>query len=321
MLPISVVWGLVFLIGIGLVVWGAEAFAEHLSRASVVLGVSGFALALLLAGAEPEELATVVAASLKGAPGIALGDVAGANATGCLVALGIGALIAPMPFRGAIRRYALLGLPVSALGTWMAWNGTVSRIEGFVLVGLYLLYIGIIWAFERRPPALGETGQLAEARAMIATDRSPTAVRDLLVVVAGTAAMAGGGWLLVEALTRLAGIQATQVKLGLTLVGFATGFELVILAWSGARRGVPEAAVAGVVGSFTYNMTMTLGAGALVSPLTITDAAALHGPFIAMQAGLALPLLMSIPHGHLSRVAGALLLAAYGGFLALALRI
>ena len=74
-----VLWLLAFAVGVGLIVWGAEAFAEHLGRASVRLGVSSFALALLLAGAEPEELATAVAASLRGSPGIALGDVVGGH--------------------------------------------------------------------------------------------------------------------------------------------------------------------------------------------------------------------------------------------------
>src|SRR5213595_2802261 len=44
-------------VGVAAIVWGAEAFAEHLSVAAVRLGVSAFALAVLLAGAEPEELA------------------------------------------------------------------------------------------------------------------------------------------------------------------------------------------------------------------------------------------------------------------------
>ena len=49
--------------GTAAIVWGAETFAEHLADASKRLGVTAFALALLLAGAEPEELATVVTAS------------------------------------------------------------------------------------------------------------------------------------------------------------------------------------------------------------------------------------------------------------------
>ena len=54
--------------GVALVVVGAEVFAEHLEAASRWLGVSAFALALLLAGAEPEELATTVTASLRKVP-------------------------------------------------------------------------------------------------------------------------------------------------------------------------------------------------------------------------------------------------------------
>jgi cation:H+ antiporter len=44
-------WLLALAVGVALIVWGAETFAEHLGRASVGLGVSSFALALLLAGA------------------------------------------------------------------------------------------------------------------------------------------------------------------------------------------------------------------------------------------------------------------------------
>jgi cation:H+ antiporter len=76
------------LVGVALIVWGAETFAEHLAGVSARLGVSAFALAILLAGAEPEEVATSVTASLRHAPGIALGDVIGANIAMCLVALG-----------------------------------------------------------------------------------------------------------------------------------------------------------------------------------------------------------------------------------------
>lgn len=194
-----VLWLLVFAGGVALIVWGAEAFAEHLGRASVQLGVSSFALALLLAGAEPEELVTAVVASLRGSPGIALGDVVGANVVICLVALGVGALIAPLPFHAAVMRYALLGLPLAAIGAWFAWDSRVGRTEGIVLVALYALYIAVIWLVERRPPALGEVGELAEAREAAETRGQRRVGRDLALVLAGVIAMAGGATLLVEA--------------------------------------------------------------------------------------------------------------------------
>lgn len=309
-------WLLAFAASVALIVWGAEAFAEHLGRASIQLGVSSFALALLLAGAEPEELATAVVASLRGSPGIALGDVVGANVAICLVALGVGAWIAPMPFPAAVMRYALLGLPLGAVATWFAWDGQVSRIEGLVLIALYALFVAAIWAAERRPPALGEVSEIAEAREAAAAGRQRRVGRDLALVLAGIVAMAGGATLLVEAVQRLSGVEATQTRLGLTLVGFATGFELVVLAWSAARRGISEAVVAGVVGSFAYNVSMTLGAGALARPLVLVDAAMLHVPLLLMIGSLALVILLAVRRGQLSQTESLILLAAYPAFVA-----
>lgn len=109
---VIVLWVLVILVSVAAIVWGAQTFAENLGVAAVRLRVSMFALSLLLAGAEPEELATALAASVQDAPGIAFGDVIGANVAICLVALGVGAIIAPLPFGTRVRRYALLGLPI-----------------------------------------------------------------------------------------------------------------------------------------------------------------------------------------------------------------
>ena len=317
----TALWVIAFVAGIGLVVWGAEAFAEHLGSAAVRLGVSSFALALLLAGAEPEELATVVTAALKGAPGIALGDVIGANVTGCLVALGVGAVLAPLSCRGAVLAYGGLALPLGAIAAWMAWDGTVGRAEGGLLLGLYIAYVGLIWRLERRPPRLGEVAEIEEAREKAGRGRRPRPGRDVVLVLLGVAAMIAGAVLLVDAVRQFAGAEALQLRLGLSLVGFATGFELVVLAWSTARRGQGEAAVAAIMGSFAYNVTMTLGAGALARPLRVFDAAALRLPWLAMLGALALALLLALPKGELSRRAGILLLAAYPVFLALVFRL
>ena len=309
-------WLVAFVAGVAVIVWGAETFAEHLGAASVQLGVSSFALALLLAGAEPEELATAVAASLRGSPGIALGDVVGANVAICLVALGVGAWIAPLPFRARVMRYALLGLPLGAIGAWVVWDGEVSRVEGAILVSFYAIYVGVIWWVERKPPTLGEVGELAEAREAAEAGKPSRIGRDLALVLAGVAAMAAGASLLVEAVQRISGVEATQTRLGLTLVGFATGFELVVLAWSAARRGMSEAVVAGVVGSFAYNATMTLGAGALARPLVLADAAILHVPVLLMLGSLVLVVVLAARRARLARAEGAILLMAYPVFVA-----
>ena len=302
-------------VGVALIVWGAEQFAANLARAAVGLGVSAFALALLLAGAEPEEMATVIAATLRGAPGIAFGDIVGANIAMCLVALGVGAVVAPLPFTRRVLLYGLASLPVGVLATILMWGGTLGRLQGVVLIGLYALYVGAVWRFEHAPPALGELEELQEAEEQLATVRaahSPLRVgRELVLVLAGLAALAIGATVLVEATRQITGIEEGQTRLGLTLVGFATAFELVMLCWSAARRGATDVALAGVIGSFAYNVTMSLGAGAVLRPITIADAALLHTPLLLMLGSLVAVLLLAAPRQRLTRPMGIGLLCAY----------
>ncbi len=312
---VVIVWGLLGIAAVGLIVWGSEAFAEHLGAAAIRLGVSSFALALLLAGAEPEELATGVAASLRGVPAIAFGDLIGANITICLVALGIGALVTPLPFGRRVMRYALFGLPMGIIASALIWDGKVNRWQGLLLVSMYVLYVAMIWWVERQPPSLGETKELTEAAEKLHKQQAQginhRIGKDLLVVLVGLAAIVIGSVLLVESVRQIAQVEETQTKLGLTLLGFATSFELITLAWSTARRGATEATVAGVVGSFTYNMTMGLGAAAFVRPLRILDAQQLHFPIVVMLASLTLAIALAWKQGYLGKTAGKILIAAY----------
>jgi cation:H+ antiporter len=300
-------------VGVAAIVWGAERFAEHLGTASARLGVSTFALALLLAGAEPEELVTAVIASARKVPALALGDVVGANVAMCFVALGVGALVAPLPFGPRVRRYAWLGLPPALVAVALAWDGRVGRGAGALLVALYVVYVAVIWIMERRPPALGETGEVEPARSRTASARARVG-RELLFVLVGVLAMAAGASLLVEAVRNLTHVESTQTALSLTLVGFVTAFELVALAWSASRRGASEAVVAAVVGSFAYNVTMTLGVAALVRPLVLVDASLLRGPFAIMLGAMLLVLALGTRGGRLDRARGFMLLACYPVF-------
>ncbi|PMB12657.1 sodium:proton exchanger [Fischerella thermalis CCMEE 5282] len=312
-------WILAIIAGVAAIVWGAETFAKHLGEAAVRLQISSFALALLLAGAEPEELATTIAATLKDALAIAFGDVIGANIAVCLVALGVGAIIAPLPFGKQVMRYALFGLPIGVAAVGFIWDGQVTRIEGAILLALYILYLGMIWIVERQPPAMGETEAIEEAAARLAQEEISKnrgrVGKELLLVVAGLAAMTIGSLMLVEAVRQITNVEATQTTLSLTVVGFATAFELVILCWSAARKGATEVVIAGVVGSFAYNVTMTLGAASVIRPLNITDATLLHKPAIAMLLALVLVIVLATPTKQITQKAGWFLVGAYPVFL------
>lgn len=295
------------------IVWGAETFAEHLADASKRLGVTAFALALLLAGAEPEELATVITASARDVDGVAFGDVIGANAAIVTIALGTAAFITVLPFGRSIRRYALGGLAAGILAAVLMWDGTVTRVEGVVLVAAYVAFVAVIWRLERQPPSLGEAGELDEAPQV-----GGRVGVDFGYVLAGLAALTVGSMALVEGVRRLTQIESTQTRLGLTLVGFATAFELVVLAFSASRHRITDAVVAGVVGSYAYNMTMSLGVGALVAPVSINDATLLHAPVIVMLVLLAVAILLALRNDTLARPDSIVLFAGYPVFVIVA---
>ncbi|MEO6652281.1 MAG: sodium:calcium antiporter [Ilumatobacteraceae bacterium] len=310
----NVVWLMVMVGGAGAIVWGAEVFAEHLADASKRLGVTAFALALLLAGAEPEELATVITASARDVGGVAFGDVIGANATIVTVALGVGAWMTLVPFGRDVRRYAFGGLLTGVIASMFAWDGRVGRLEGVVLVASYVAFVAAIWWRERRPPTLGEAGELDEA-----VDPDGRVGSDLAYVVAGLVALSLGSIALVEAVRRISGIEETQTRLGLTVVAFATAFELVVLAYSASRHGITEAVVAGVIGSYAYNMTMSLGLGAVIVPLSIDNAGLVHWPLVVMLALMAVAIGLATRNGTLGRRDAVVLFAGYPVFVIAAL--
>lgn len=307
-------WVVVMITGAAVIVWGAELFAEHLAAASSRLGVTTFALALLLAGAEPEELATVAAASARDVDGVAFGDVIGANAAIVTIALAAGCFVATMPFGIRVRRYGLGGLLASLVAGAVVWDGRVGRTEGLLLVVGYIAFVATIWMLERQPPSLGETAELDEER-----DTAGRFGREIGLVVVGIAAITGGSVALVEGVRRLSDVESTQTRLGLVVVGFATAFELVALAWSSSKRGISDAVVAGVVGSYAYNVTMSLGAGALIDPIVIADSDLIRAPYVAMVALMVLVLVLSVSRNQLRKRHGWVLLAAYPGFIVVAL--
>lgn len=293
---------------------GAELFAEHAASAGRQLGISGLAGGLLLAGAEPEELVTAVLAAVRGQPGIAAGDAIGANITLLTLVIGGLALIAPVDLSGRGHRYVMAALVASASAWGVLVDESVTPVEGAGLVVLFGLLVGGIWWFERDIPAIGELSELHDDDARPA--RSPAV--GLVLALAGVAAMGAGGWLAVvgaERLIDLAGVGGSVV--GLTAVALATTAEFIALVPAAVRRGVPELAAAGIVGSVLYNATVTLGASALVGTLTDTGVGAAAAVAAILTAVIAVLARLRGRLGHPTAVG---LLAGYVAYVAVVWR-
>ena len=310
---LALVISLVLLVvGATLLTAGAEGFAENVTAASSRLGVRVLALAVLLAGAEPEEAVTAMLASGQGHPALAAGDAIGANLVILTLTLGLAALLTRLPVTRRGLEYGLASAVLGAVAWLFLLNGVLGRLEGGVLVLLYVAGVVWVWRREKEPPLIGEMAELDakdELRSPGGTDEATG--RALLLVLLGLLGMVAGGFLAVrgaEGLVDALGIAESTV--GLTVLALATSAEMVALVWAAHRRGLTEVVVAGTVGSVAYNATVSLGLAGLVSPLGLGR----HNEILTVAgatAVLPLVLLLGVRSGRLPRPVGALLVLAY----------
>ena len=309
---------LLLAVGAGLLLWGVEIFTESAIDTARALRISTLAMGLLLAGAEPEELLTAAIAAGRDAPGIAIGDAVGTNVTIVGLALGLGALLAPIAVEPKALRHAWITLVASLPATLLLLRGGIGRLAGLLLIGLYAGYVWYVIRRERIPLET-EEGTLDELAEELAEPPEQPLWKSLGLTLLGLAMMAGGGHFTVDgarAVAALAGLSETAI--GLTLVALATSIEMVVLSIVPVLKGHPELTIGGIIGSYAYNLTLTLGVAALVAPLGVGDEPV--GLPLAFMLGLLLVLLLLMRRGRLARPAGLLLLGAYAAYVVTALR-
>lgn len=299
---------LLLLAGAALLTAGAEAFAEHIGEAASRLGVSVLALGILLAGAEPEEAVTAMLASAQGYPELAAGDAIGANLVILTLAVGLAALLAPLPVGRRVVEYAAAAAVAGALAVGLLWDGMLGRPESTLLLVAYVAGVVWVWRREKEPPLLGELAELAEEDD---DDEEETTSRALVFVALGLLGMVSGGFLAVRGAQGLVGaFGATESVVGLTVLALATSAEMIALVIAAHRRGVTEVALAGAVGSVAYNATVSLGLAGLVEPLRLGDGS----PVLVIgvvTALLPLVLLAGRRTGHFPRPLGIALVGVY----------
>ena len=300
-------------VGAVLLTGGAEAFAEHVVPAARGVGLSAFGLALLVAGAEPEEAWTASVAAYRDRPDLAAGDVIGANLVISTLTLGLLAFTVPFVVTRTVGRYAMIAAVTAAAALLVVSDHSVSRPEGGVLIGAYLLVVALLWRSERRPPAIGEMAEMAEHGDV------PPSKAALGWVIGGLTVMVAGGLVAVEGAQRFvsrSGLSDSTV--GLTLLALATSAEMLALVWSAHRRGIGEVALAGVLGALAYNATVSLGVAGLVRPLALGD-----GPALIAVAAVVVATMAAVALAYrrrIGRLVGAALVFAYALAVALLLR-
>ncbi len=294
-------------VGTVLLLLGADWFLDGAGELARSLGVSALVLGVVLAGLEPEEMLTAAIASARGAPTLAVGNVIGTNVTIVTAALGISALIFPMVIDRSVLRQALIATLVSIIPIVLLFLGVVTRLEGILLLLIFVGYTIFLLRTDR-----GAIARVAE----VDDDDSEQPVRSrfqwkpVVLTLGGLLAMAVGGPAIVDGALRLAQvIGLSQGAVGATIVSLGTGAEMIALGVSAARKKRSDILVGGILGSFAYNLLVTLGLAAAIHALPIDP----HVTFIALPVMIAVHLLLLalVWYGKIPRVMGGLLVAIY----------
>ncbi|MBN2346811.1 MAG: calcium/sodium antiporter [Candidatus Aminicenantes bacterium] len=338
---------LLFVLGLILLVKGADYFVKAAASLAKKLGVSEFVIGLTLValGTSVPELASGLAAAFRGQGGLVLGTVIGANIANVLLITGLAAVLAAVrTTREMIGRDGFIMLAATALFCLFAWNGALSRLEAAAMLLVYVAYIlflftakagleeqygfrrflnylfrfqyvltikdGILSGLARRKA--GAAAAVAEKK--IARAFREGVVKDLMVMTAAGAAIASGADLFVGAAVHFAGLlKVPPVIVGASVVSLGTTLPEMSVTVAAARKGFGHIALGNVLGSCITNIGLIVGASGLVHPLGAARAK-LHLLLVFLLFASALLLLLIRSAWRIRRWEGGILLAFYAAY-------
>lgn len=289
---------ILLIIGLGLLVGGAELLVRGASRVAVTVGISPLVVGLTVVsfGTSAPELAVGIQSAWAGEANIALGNVIGSNIFNVLVVLGACAAIIPLTVsRQLIRRDVPILIGATLLMLLFGMDGLLGRFDGLLLTICLLAYTGFtIW--QSRREMAHESNLDGRADAPADTDDVPLPVktpRALLVnlglIIAGLGMLVvGAEWLVDGAVALATFFGVSSLIIGLTVVAVGTSLPEVATSIVAALRGERDMAVGNVVGSSIFNIFAILGLTSLVAPAGIAV------PMAAIQFDIPVMLLVAL---------------------------
>ncbi len=319
---LALVGGFVALIkGADWFVEGSSSVAKLLKVPTIVIGLTVVAL-----GTSLPEASVSISSALKGANSLAISNVVGSNIFNTLVVLGASALIVPVCVQpGSVKKeipfsilctFALLGslflgynkaVPAGEVSAAVVENTyTLTRVGGLVLIALFAFYMYWQISAAMKARKAGELEEEEDVKIM-----SP--LKSAIAIVGGVACIIIGGNFVVDGASAIAmkfGMSETLV--GMTIVAIGTSLPELVTSMVAAKKGESDLALGNAIGSNIFNIVFILGFSALISPMTVDILAIIDT--IAVIGVSALTLGFAATGKKISRVEGAIMIAAYVGY-------
>ncbi|MBO5596225.1 MAG: calcium/sodium antiporter [Bacteroidales bacterium] len=307
---------LLLLVGLALVVFGADYLVEGASAVARKFGLSEFVIGLTIVGmgtSAPEMVVSFIGAA-QGNADIALGNVVGSNIFNTLLILGLTALILPMGISADNRRkdipvnivttvlLIVLGLEHTLFG--FGTDG-LSRLDGAILVVLFIVYM---WSSFTKKTA--ESTQENEAKPI-----KPWLAA--IMIIGGLGGLVAGGNLFVNSATAIAKALGVSDKfIAITILAGGTSMPELATCVAAAIKKKGQLALGNIIGSNIFNILLILGGSALIHPLSFADITYVD---LGILLASALALFTACYIGKknsLDRLDGSLFLLLWGGYMA-----
>ena len=268
---------ILLLVGLGLVVLGADWLVNGASSIARRAGISEFVIGLTIVGfgTSCPELVVSLTGAIEGNSDISVGNVVGSNIFNALFILGLTALVLPVGMTDKNRR---IDIPITlvvtillvVLGITGSMSGPViSRWEGVVMLLVFSVYLFYCFKSDSKDE-FSETQQ--------ATLSFPKAIA---LTLTGLAGLIFGGDLFVDSATALARqIGVSDKFIAVTILAGGTSLPELATSLTAAIRGKEQLALGNILGSNVFNAMLILGLSSIITPLsfasmTVVDIAAL----------------------------------------------
>lgn len=257
---------LLLILGLGLLIKGADWLVEGASTFAKKKNVSNLAIGLTIVafGTSAPELVVNVFASYQGHQDIVFGNIIGSNNFNLLVILGVAGLISPLVVQSStvwkeipISFVAALLLLFLANDYLSEGPDVLSRLDGAVLLLLFAFFLFYVYKQLKNAP---------EESNSFTSDMSTAKIWGLILV--GLAGLVIGGRLVVDnAMEMAATLGVSEKIIGLTIVAAGTSLPELATSVVAAMKKNNDIAVGNIIGSNIFNIFFILAISALVRPI------------------------------------------------------
>ncbi len=237
---------------------GACAVAFKFKIPSIIIG-----LTIVAMGTSAPEASVSINSALKGANGVAIGNVMGSNICNIFLILGITALICALPIQKNTIKYEIpfLGFITIVLCAMGYYFGAVTRLCALIFVVLFVVFLLYLLKISKNIEEVDPNTQKLSAP------------RTIIYIIGGLCALCYGSDFTVNSAIDIAHrLNISDRIIGLTIVAFGTSLPELVTCAIAACKKQTDIAIGNIIGSNIFNILFVLGLSGIITPIPFNKA-------------------------------------------------